>query len=219
MAEPFGWTTYDVRSLLPASWQADMLALADSARHRVLKPRSVTSREPKSDAKLATLIVDGAELRSSLPWLTQLYCGRFLELAQACVLEHLHPADHERFGVMLQFQRGNSMRYECHVDSNPLQGLLYVTTHPPGSGGELVVSNRGDVGSPSEVDEDCSTVYPVSGHLIFFDGRSRSHYVRPLVASDGIRAVAAMTYYTASQPESSRPSDLIDHVLGEASPD
>jgi 2OG-Fe(II) oxygenase superfamily len=107
------------------------------------------------------------------------------------------------------------MRYECHVDSNPLEGLLYVTDHPPGTGGELVVSNRGDVPTAEEVDRDATLIYPVAGHLVFFNGSCHSHYVRPLIAEDGVRVVAAMNYYTPSLPESARPPDLNRHLFGE----
>ena len=31
------------------------------------------------------------------------------------------------------------MRFECHVDSNPLTGLLFCTDHQ--AGGELVIAN------------------------------------------------------------------------------
>jgi hypothetical protein len=43
-----------------------------------------------------------------------------------------------RYGVVLNVQRGNTMRFECHVDSNPLTVLLFCTdesypesTRPP----------------------------------------------------------------------------------------
>ena len=35
----------------------------------------------------------------------------------------------DRYGVVLNVQRGTKMRFECHVDSNPLTGLLFCTDH------------------------------------------------------------------------------------------
>ena len=58
------------------------------------------------------------------------------------------------------------MRFDVHVDSNPLQGLLYVTDHPKGTGGEPAVANNCAAHSLDEVEEDCSVVYPVAGNLL-----------------------------------------------------
>ena len=41
-------------------------------------------------------------------------------------------AHDDRYGVVLNVQRGTEMRFECHVDSNPLTGLLFCTDHPDG---------------------------------------------------------------------------------------
>ena len=43
------------------------------------------------------------------------------------------------------------MRYECHVDSNPIEGLLYLTEHPEGNRGELVVSLGYSAKGPDEI--------------------------------------------------------------------
>jgi hypothetical protein len=65
-----------------------------------------------------------------------------------------------------------------------------------------------------EVDRDAATIYPVSGHLVFFDARVHSHYVRPLRDASAIRVVAAMNFYTPSCSEADRPSDLNMHLYG-----
>ena len=38
-------------------------------------------------------------------------------------------AGDERYGVVLNVQRGTAERFECHIDSNPLTGLLFCTNH------------------------------------------------------------------------------------------
>ncbi|MGY2062449.1 2OG-Fe(II) oxygenase, partial [Nocardia gipuzkoensis] len=106
-------------------------------------------------------------------------------------------------------------RYECHVDTNPIEALLYCTTHLSGEGGEVVVSNRGDVRSIEEIEADCAVIEPRAGQLLFFDAREHSHYVRQLTDPDAVRVVVAMNYYTESSPEwEVRPPDLNRHLTG-----
>ena len=50
-----------------------------------------------------------------------------------------------------------------------------------------------------------SVLRPQAGHLIFFDGRDRPHYVRALKADNDVRVVAVMNYYTDECPEWTRP--------------
>jgi len=196
-------------------WAQDALRVAELAVARTLRPRSVTSREGNPDLRIDTLTVNGIVLRSELPWVHALYAGLFREFGQSCAGEALACADNDLFGAVLGVQRGSKMRYEAHVDSNPLEGLLYVTSHPSGAGGELIVANDCNAKSVAEIEADCSTVFPMAGHLLFFDARRFPHYVRPLVDPNGTRVVVAMNYYTASCPESSRPADLTSHLFGE----
>lgn len=174
----------------------------------------MTSREESTDAKLPVLTVPGAVVAEQLPWLHALYHSRFRDLAQHISDEPVSPAEDVRYGINLNVQRGRGMRYEAHVDSNPIEGLLYATSHPPGSGGELVVANAGDVAGVDEIDRDATIIYPVCGHLVFFDARRHSHYVRGLVDEGAVRVVAAMNFYTPSCPESARPADLNTHLFG-----
>ncbi len=213
----FSWRTFDVEDLLPRSWREELLELAQQqATHRTLRPRSVTSREGGRDLALPVITVGGRVLRERIPWLGSLYEGWFREFAASCSPEPVRTAVDDRYGINLNVQRGRTMRYECHVDSNPVEGLLYVTDHPRGEGGELVVANRRGATSVEEVDCDCSVLHPVAGRLVFFDAREFAHYVRPLQEDGAVRAVVAMNFYTPSSPESSRPADLNDHLFGEA---
>ena len=67
------------------------------------------------------------------------------------------------------------MRFECHIDSNPLTGLLFCTDHL--TGGELVFAHDAEAADIAAVERDCSVIRPHAGHLIFFDARRHPHYV------------------------------------------
>lgn len=209
----FKWTSFDVSTVLPHGWQGELLSFAKSnARKKNIVPTSVTSRESRTVAELPVLTVGGSMIKSHLGWLDDLYRGLFRELASTTVTELVSPAQDDRYGVNLNVQLGNTMRYEAHVDSNPIEGLLYVTSHPSGSGGELVVGNQHNATGIEEIDADATTIYPHAGQLVFFDARKHSHYVRPLKAPDGTRVVVAMNYYTPSCSEADRPADLNSHL-------
>jgi len=204
---------------LPRGWSEELGSVADKfARHRILRPRSVTSREHSVDLKLPTRTVDGLTLKREVPWLDEFYQGYFRSLGQRVVDELLVTARDTRIGINLNLQEGSETRYECHVDTNPLEGLLYVTDHPQGSGGELLVSQRAGARSVADVETCPAIIRPQRGMLVFFDARQYAHYVRPLVSgadAPARRIVVAMNYYTQSCPESRRPPDLTPHLFGE----
>jgi hypothetical protein len=213
---PFLWHCYDLSAELPTGWREQASAAASSlATEKDLVPTSVTSREDMNVTAIPVLTVGGRRVAAELPWLYDLYKTRLRQLAQSVAPEPVACASDPRYGVTLNIQRGNAMRYEAHVDSNPIEGLLYFTTHPPGSGGELRVSNRGDVAGINEIDIDVTCIYPVAGHLVLFDARHHSHYVAALRSEHDIRVVAAMNFYIPSVPESARPADLNRHLFGE----
>ena len=213
----FLWHSFDVTSELPESWELCLQRIARAhAVQKSLAPTSVTSRESASITDIPVTTVGGVALAREAPWLDTLYKNRFRELAELVYGVEVSCAQDPRIGINLNVQCGATQRYEAHVDSNPIEGLLYVTTNPPGSGGELVVANNPAAVGIEEIEHDQSRVYPVSGQLIFFDARQHPHYVRPLVASDGERLVVAMNFYTAECTEADRPRDLNLHLFNEA---
>lgn len=212
----FHWTSFDVNGMLPANWNSDVRRVAAELRtSKVLVPTSVTSRESPAVDAIPVMTVGGLVVKERLAWLYDLYHGPFRELAQDCSVEAVVTAGDDRYGVVLNVQEGPVMRYECHVDSNPIEGLLYCTSHLPGSGGELVVANSTAARDVDGVEEDSSVVYPIAGNVVFFDARDLAHYVRPLVDDDAVRIVAAMNFYTPSSPETHRPPDLNRHLFGQ----
>lgn len=211
----FNWLGYEVSNLLPENWRQQVIDVANKHTvYRDLPKTPLTSREDSSVISLSRGRVSGEVVYGELPWLFEAYHSFFLSLASRFTSQMVYCAKDIRYGVVLNVAKGNHMRFECHVDSNPLEGLLFCTDHPPGAGGELIVSNNKEAVGISKVNEDCSTIYPISGQLVFFDAREYPHYVKPLQDKDSMRVVAAMNYYTDSCQENTRPQEINRYLFG-----
>lgn len=213
MLSQFHWTTFDLNGTLPAAWLKDVSEAAGDADFREFPRTPVLSREAADVRRIRRGRVHADQVRKRLPWLYESYRSVFLELAREAWAEPVMAADDERYGVVLNVQRGTAERFECHIDSNPLTGLLFCTNHA--AGGELVFAHDPDAASIDAVERDCSVIRPQAGHLIFFDARRHPHYARPLITASDVRVVAVMNFYTESCPESSRPSELNRHLYGD----
>ena len=213
MTSRFWWLTFDLNGILPFDWQQEILLAANDADFHNFPRTPVISREAADVRYIARGRVHAREVQNGIPWLNQLYRGLFLELAAEACEEKVSPAHDERYGVVLNVQRGTGMRFECHIDSNPLTGLLFCTNHV--GGGELVFADDPAAASVEDVERGCSVVRPWAGQLIFFDGRRNPHYVRRLTQDSDLRVVAVMNYYTESHPESTRPQELNRHLYGD----
>ena len=210
----FSWTTFDVTGDLPEGWQTDIGAVATKADFREFPRTPVLSREGGHIEHIWRGRVHADQVQEALPWLYRFYRGYFLELAREACREYVAPALDERYGIVLNVQRGTNMRFECHVDSNPLTGLLFCTDQVTGTGGELVFGHDPGASDVGAVERDCSVIRPHAGHLIFFEGRKYPHYARALAVESDMRVVAVMNFYTASCPESTRPPELNRHLYG-----
>ncbi|MGD0698564.1 MAG: hypothetical protein ABSA02_01635 [Trebonia sp.] len=213
MLSRFRWTTFDVNDLLPRGWQQEVHSLAAEADFRLFPRTPVVSREAADVAQIPRGRVHADQVRQRLPWLDGLYRGAFLDLAREARTETVVTARDDRYGLVLNVQRGKSMRFECHVDSNPLTGLLFFTDHQ--AGGELIIGNNPIASSLAEIERDCSVIRPHAGHLVFFDARHHPHYARPLVSKTDTRVLADMNFYTETYPESTRPRELNRHLYGD----
>ncbi len=216
MSVGFRWTTFDLTSRLPETWQREIRAVAAEADFREFPRTPVLSREAEHVERISRGRVHADQVRADLPWLYRLYRGCFLELAGAAYPGHVTAALDDRYGIVLNVQRGTTMRFECHVDSNPLTGLLFCTDHPAGAGGELVFGHDPAAADVDAVERDCSVIRPFAGHLIVFDGRRHPHYARALTSDSDLRITAVMNFYTESYPESTRPPELNRHLFGRA---
>jgi hypothetical protein len=204
---------FDVTDQFPEGWQEDISAVAVEADFRDFPRTPILSREAADVTHITRGRVHAVQVQQRLPWLYKLYRDRFLELASLAWGEPIDPAVDDRYGVVLNVLRGNKMRFECHVDSNPVTGLLFFTSHPAGVG-ELVIGHDPDGVGVEELERDGTVVTPEAGQLIFFDGRTYPHYARTLASECDMRVVAVMNFYTESCPESTRPSELNRHLFG-----
>jgi hypothetical protein len=214
MDRNFRWTAFDVTSLLPLNYPDDIKAAAADADFRDFPRTPFLSRETEDVTHVARGRVHADKTRQRLPWLYDLYRSRFLALANQAWGKAIKAASDDRYGIVLNVQQGNTMRFECHVDSNPVTGLLFFTDHPDG-GGELVVGHDPDAVGVEALEKDGSVIRPQAGQLIFFDGKTHPHYARALRTAYDVRVVAVMNFYTDSHPESTRPSELNRHLFGD----
>ena len=215
VVQPFSWTAFDVTSLLPLDWPDNVKMVAADADFRAFPRTPVLSREAEDVQYITRGRVRADKVQQRLPWLYELYRGAFLERATQAWREPIKPASDDRYGIVLNVQQGDTMRFECHVDSNPLTGLLFFTDHPAG-GGELVVGHDADAVGVEALEKDSSVIRPQAGQLIFFDGKTHPHYARRLLSKSDARVVAVMNFYTESCPEeSTRPLGLNRHLFGE----
>jgi hypothetical protein len=213
MAPRFQWTAFDVTSLLPLDWPDNIKVVAAEADFRKYPRTPVLSRETEDIESVARGRVRADKVRERLPWLYELYRGDFLGLATQAWGEPIKAAGDDRYGVVLNVQLGNVMRFECHVDSNPVTGLLFFTDHPEG-GGELVAGHDPDAVGIEALERNGSVIRPQAGQLIFFNGKTYPHYARTLRSQHDVRVVAVMNFYTDSCPESTRPPELNRHIFG-----
>lgn len=218
MRPGFHWTTFDLTVPLrksSPSWNHDIVATAAGADVREYPRTPLLSREAAEVSHIRRGRVEAGQVQKALPWLSEMYRTDFCELAKIALGDDtVEPARDDRIGIVLNIQRGTTSRFECHVDSNPLSGLLFCTDHR--EGGELVFAHDKDAADVDAVDANCSVIRPHVGHLIFFNGRDFPHYARPLKSDSETRVVAVMNYYTESWPESRRPPELNWHRFGEA---
>lgn len=206
-------TPFDVTDQFPEGWQQDISAVAAEADFRDFPRTPILSREAADVTHISRGRVHAIQVQHKLPWLYKLYRHQFLERAVEAWGEPIEPALDDRYGVVLNVLRGKKMRFECHVDSNPVTGLLFFTSHPAG-GGELVIGHDPAGVGVDELERNCTAITPQAGRLIFFDGKTYPHYARTLASESDVRVVAVMNFYTESCPESTRPRDLNRHLFG-----
>jgi hypothetical protein len=204
-----------VSALLPAGWHTKISAVAAEADFGEYPRTPFLSREAATIEHVTRGRVRADTVQAALPWLYRLYRNEFRELAARAWREPVKAAADDRYGIVLNVQRGKTMRFECHVDSNPLTGLLFLTDHPAG-GGELAVGNDPGVVGVQALDGDCMLIPPRAGQLVFFDGKTYAHYARELSSERDQRVVAVMNFYTESCPErTTRPDGLNRHLFGQ----
>lgn len=214
MDDCFQWVTIDVNPLLPNSWKETLLNAVSNASFIELNTKSVTSRESDTPgAKPRFLFLNGDALQHHANWLIKLYKESFLMLAKKYYGDDTIASASIRRGIVMNALTNSSMRYESHIDSNPITGLLFVNSVDSGFGGELVISTNKNACNIEQIEENPIAIRPVSGMLLLFSGQKWPHYVRPLKKEGILRSAIVMNYYNSSCQEYDRPHDL-DHHLG-----
>ncbi|GAB3967945.1 2OG-Fe(II) oxygenase [Plantactinospora veratri] len=172
--------------VLPTNWTAELLeAVETHARPARLDASDGSSLEPPGTV-IEYELLDGAQVAQTVPWLDRLYRNEFLQLASETWGGQLLASDDIRNGVNVNILRGRGSKYEWHVDTNPLTGLLFATSHDLEDGGMLTF--RGEY--------DDAVCVPCAGHLLLFDAREAPHRVTPLKRR-GIRVSVPMNFFTA----------------------
>ena len=111
-----------------------------------------------------------------------------------------------RSSININCLRGIGARYEAHVDTNPLTGVLFACAASASTGGELVFDNG---------DGRVARVEPRPGVFIAFDARMISHYVSPLLVNMD-RVSLPMNYYDDPQVQH-RPEGLDNYLYEQQS--
>lgn len=191
------------QNLLPDKWDEQIRKLVEEhAKYVFLDGKSSTSREPDGSQGASYYVVLGGTIRHHLPWLYNIYSNELAQLASQVAKTQVTLSPDIDSAININTIKGEGSRYEWHVDTNPLTGLLYVTTHTEEDGGQLTFRLP---------NKDIS-IYPKSGVFLAFDARSIPHAVAPL-KKGGIRISIPMNYYTQEAPFSSvRPTDLDDYI-------
>jgi hypothetical protein len=199
------FAAYDIEAagMLPPGWNQE---LADAAT-ALAKPAELRGGGPSSLEPAGTVIryglVDGETVEEALPWLARLYAELAHDLASRVYGQKMVTSDKTINGVNLNVLRGAGSRYELHVDTNPLTGLLFVTTHPTEDGGQLEF----------EIQPSSLSYPPRSGMLLLFDATKAPHRVTPL-RREVTRISVPMNFYT-EETLAHRPPGLDSYLYSE----
>src|SRR5205085_12683454 len=87
---------------------------------------------------LEVCVVTGETIFEHIRWLHKLYDEDLAEFASQFAKRTVVAADDLPSSVNINLLRGLNARYEKHVDTNPVTGILFVTTLLPTDGGELI---------------------------------------------------------------------------------
>jgi hypothetical protein len=194
----FAWDLHST-GLLPIGWEQEV---SETVQHSgfgtVLTGDGSTSREKRIGQHIPVRVVEGTSIKNELPWLWSLYTGPLLEFSSTSFNRKLFPSIDVKSAVNINHIFGEGARYEWHVDSNPVTGLLFVSTCLPKEGGALVFRDAKNKRN--------SIVRAQSGVFICFDARQIAHRVAPLKGTFA-RTSIPMNYYESASDQM-RPSDL-----------
>lgn len=187
--------------LLPSDWEQQVKHVVErSGVCTRLDHLSATSREPANSPPLEVCVVTGEPILQNIKWLHDLYAEELATFASEFAGREVVTAIDLQSSVNINLLRGLDARYERHVDSNPVTGILFVTTLLPTDGGELVFEGQ----------SRNTVILPRAGVFIAFDARNITHYVAALKAPVD-RISIPMNYYFAGE-EQPRPDGMNEYL-------
>lgn len=172
----------------PDDWDSQIKAVSSkSSVDTLLDGESDTSLEGPGTF-IPVKVVMGDVVQSRLPWLYNAYAREFLEFSSESFERKLHVCNAVDDAVNINTVYGNGGRYEWHVDTNPVTGLLFVETLSEEEGGALVFK---------KFDTEFRII-PKRGMFYCFDARNVPHRVEPL-KRERTRISVPMNYYLNSR--------------------
>ncbi|MBY8858787.1 2OG-Fe(II) oxygenase [Nocardia sp. CA2R105] len=186
----------DVLDLLPADWRAQVDRVCrDRARPAELHGGTSTSLEPVGTV-IGYRLLTGGNIAEYLPWMHELYRTSFRRIAERVSGLNLETDSSVTSAVNINVLDPGGQGYEWHIDSNPVTGLLFLSSHPDGEGGSLELRLS---------DDNLFSIPPRAGTLLVFDARRCPHRVSP--PTQAVRISAPMNYFVSGEPRY-RPGDL-----------
>jgi 2OG-Fe(II) oxygenase superfamily len=152
---------------------------------------------------LAYRIADGNVVSEHLPRLRELYEAVLPALVRTYAGLEIVPSQFPASGITLNVVEGTGGRYELHVDSNSVTGLLFACDFELGDGGELRLYYP---------DRQPLDILPKAGLFLLYDARFVPHEVLPL-ARDKFRLSLPMNYFLPTDVEQ-RPDRLDEYIFG-----
>lgn len=187
-------------ALLPSSWVERIRDVcANHAQPAVLSGSGPTSLEGE-ETRLPYHLVTGDMVAILIPWLDCLYRNEFKHIAAQVAGCPVYCSKTLINTININILNRNGQRYERHVDSNPLTGLLFVTTTAEDGGGALKF----------EFPDRVIRIAPIAGTVLYFSATDVPHAVEPLSATEP-RISIPMNYYFEEDSQD-RPSGL-DYIL------
>ena len=192
----------DVRRMLPSDWAGQVEAVSDTAaRWAVLRGGTSTSLEDV-DTVINYRLLTGDDIAEHLPWLIDLYQKQFLEIAQQFSGCDLVVDESITSAVNINILPPDERGYEWHVDSNPVTGVLFLSSHVHDEGGCLELRTA---------DDHLLSIEPLAGTFAVFDARRCPHRVS--TPKEGLRISAPMNYFVPEEGRQ-RPADLDNALYG-----
>lgn len=187
-------------AILPSDWTAQIESVANTFGARsMLDSSSPTSLEP-AGTLIELKVVHGSDIARNLPWLFEVYSGPMLEFASMSFGKRLYPCNSIDDAVNINIISGVGGRYEWHVDTNPVTGLLFLSSLDEKDGGALVFKK----GNADYI------VRPSRGMFHCFDATDTPHRVEPLLRNIS-RISVPMNYYADSN-NSGRDKELQNYL-------